>query len=138
VLIVDTGGTSLAGALHRMGFASEIAGSCAEARTRLAGARFDLMLVELALPDGEGLALARSVRREPGLAGLPVVVASRRRSVLDVIRAAAAGCSGFLAKPATEADLRLAVARALYGRETPDTAPLASEPVGARVGVAHR
>ena len=50
--------------------------SIAEARAALAEGTVDLVTTALALPDGDGLALARSVREASGQAYVPVIVIS--------------------------------------------------------------
>jgi CheY-like chemotaxis protein len=83
------------------------AGSLAAARTRLAGEDVDLILLDMNLPDGNGLVLARELA-SGGMPGRtkPAVVAVTA-SVLPQDRAAAldAGCDGFLDKPYAAADL---------------------------------
>ena len=51
-------------------------GSLAEARAVLAAEPVDLVTTALVLPDGDGLALARSVREASGQAYVPVIVVS--------------------------------------------------------------
>jgi two-component system, OmpR family, KDP operon response regulator KdpE len=88
------------------------AASLAAARERLTAARIDLILLDMNLPDGNGLTLARelSAASEPR----PTVVAVTA-SVLPADRAAAidAGCDDFLDKPYAAADLVAVVARYL-------------------------
>lgn len=58
----------------------------------------DLMLVDFRLPDADGLQLARWLRAEPSLQGLPIVLWSAYPLHGDPeIRAS--GCNGFIAKP---------------------------------------
>jgi two-component system KDP operon response regulator KdpE len=88
----------------------------AAAREALGGSDVDLILLDMNLPDGNGLSLARELaaggmpagRRKPAV----VVVTA---SVLPQDRAAAieAGCDGFLDKPYAAADLVATVARHL-------------------------
>ena len=93
------------------------ASSLAMARAKLAGEDVDLILLDMNLPDGNGLTLARELaggllqERER-----PAVVAVTA-SVLPQDRAAAieAGCDGFLDKPYAAADLVAAVSRHLPG-----------------------
>jgi len=84
------------------------AGSLAAARRRLRDEDVDLVLLDMNLPDGNGLTLARELAAGGPAAGRgrPAVVAVTA-SVLPQDRAAAiaAGCDGFLDKPYAAADL---------------------------------
>ena len=92
------------------------ASSIAAARERLSGGEVDLVLLDMNLPDGNGLTLARELA--DGTVGTvrarPVVVAVTA-SVLPQVRAAAldAGCDDFLDKPYAAADLVSVVANHL-------------------------
>ncbi|GIE93573.1 response regulator [Paractinoplanes rishiriensis] len=90
--------------------------SLAAARERLGQEDVDLILLDMNLPDGNGLTLARELATQGMPAGRskPVVVAVTA-SVLPQDRAAAieAGCDGFLDKPYAAADLVETVARHL-------------------------
>jgi two-component system, OmpR family, KDP operon response regulator KdpE len=92
--------------------------SLAAARERLDKEDVDLVLLDMNLPDGNGLALARELAEGDLPAGRsrPSVVAVTA-SVLPQDRAAAieAGCDGFLDKPYAAADLVATVARHLPG-----------------------
>ena len=85
--------------------------SLAAAREKLASEPVDLVLLDMNLPDGNGLTLARELASDPSR---PVVVAVTA-SVLPQDRAAAieAGCDGFLDKPYAAADLVAVVSRHL-------------------------
>jgi two-component system, OmpR family, KDP operon response regulator KdpE len=88
----------------------------AAAREKLAGEEVDLILLDMNLPDGNGLSLARELadRGMPDGRARPAVVAVTA-SVLPQDRAAAleAGCDGFLDKPYAAADLVRVVAEHL-------------------------
>jgi two-component system KDP operon response regulator KdpE len=94
------------------------AASLAIAREQLAGVPVDLVLLDMNLPDGNGLTLARELARGDvtPAGGRPAVVAVTA-SVLPQDRAAAieAGCDGFLDKPYAAADLVAIVASHLPG-----------------------
>lgn len=94
------------------------AASLATARERLAGEQIDLILLDMNLPDGNGLTLARELADGSVPTGhrKPAVVAVTA-SVLPQDRAAAleAGCDGFLDKPYAAADLIQVVANHLPG-----------------------
>ena len=88
------------------------AGSLAAARSALSSRPVDVILLDMNLPDGNGLTLARELARTEG--PRPAVIAVTA-SVLPQDRAAAieAGCDGFLDKPYAAADLVAVVARHL-------------------------
>jgi two-component system KDP operon response regulator KdpE len=79
------------------------AGSLADARAALAGEPIDVILLDVNLPDGNGLQLAAELS---GAAARPAVIALTA-SVLPHERAAAmeAGCDAFLDKPYAAVDL---------------------------------
>ena len=92
------------------------AGSLAAARKQLADEDVDLVLLDMNLPDGNGLTLARELATDGPPPGRrrPAVVAVTA-SVLPQDRAAAlaAGCDGFLDKPYAAAELVAVVAEHL-------------------------
>ena len=89
------------------------AGTLASAREQLAAQRIDLILLDMNLPDGNGLTLARELA---GGDSRPVVIAVTA-SVLPQDRAAAlaAGCDDFLDKPYAAAELVAVVTDNLPG-----------------------
>lgn len=91
------------------------AATLAEAREALAAERFDAVLVDVRLPDGNGLDLAAELRSDRHDEPVKVIVVSA--SVLPHERSTAlgAGADGFLGKPFSPADL-VALIRGLQNR----------------------
>ena len=113
VLVVEDSATvraQLAGAFARMGLATDTAATAGEALVRLEARRVDLAMLDLGLPDLDGLQLARRIRGEPRWRTLPIVALSSRTSPLDIVRGAAAGCDAYLGKPVGFGDLQRTVA----------------------------
>jgi CheY-like chemotaxis protein len=81
----------------------ETAGSLAEARSALAANAFDLLLLDLWLPDGDGLGLAREVFEMGGARPLIIVVSGSAKP--EERAAALAVADGFLLKPFEPAQL---------------------------------
>ena len=95
------------------------ASSLSSARDQLGRADVDLVLLDMNLPDGNGLTLASELASGTAGAGRPrPTVVAVTASVLPQDRAAAleAGCDGFLDKPYAAADLVKVVAEHLSKR----------------------
>ena len=59
----------------------------------------DLVLMDVRLPDGDGLQLTRELKASPATAGIPILVLTAHAMKGDGEAAAAAGCDGFITKP---------------------------------------
>lgn len=125
--------TLLAEALAKLGFASDRASTLAEADDALASASYDAIVLDLGLPDGDGVEWLRAKRRH----SFPPVLALTARSTLDQrITGLDAGADDYLTKPfaVEEVSARL---RALLRRPGMRAAPdLHSGPI--RLDVAAR
>lgn len=99
--------------LTRDGHVVQVAGSMAEARALLEGAGFELLILDLGLPDGSGLALCRELR-ETG-SKLPILVLTAQTRVAARVQSLDAGADDHLGKPFAIAELRARV-RALGRR----------------------
>lgn len=98
--------------LESAGFELCDAMTLAEARAAVQAQTPALILLDVRLPDGNGLDLARELKADPSTASIPILAVSA--SVLPGERADAlkAGCDAFLAKPLRPAEL-LAMVRCL-------------------------
>jgi two-component system KDP operon response regulator KdpE len=67
-----------------------------QARLELANRKFDLIIVDLGLPDGDGKALIREVRTS---SGTPVIVLSARDQQAEKVEALDAGADDYMVKP---------------------------------------
>jgi PAS domain S-box-containing protein len=107
--------------------AAEAAGALAHLRSAIAeGDPFDGVLLDLAMPRHDGLDLAEEIRREPGLAEVPLLMLTSA-SAPDPDRTRGAGIAESLTKPVLAGALRAALVRRL----TPAASRSASEPVPA-------
>lgn len=99
--------------LDGKGFAVDHADSLASARALLPLAPWDALLLDLHLPDGDGLSLIPGARHR--LADLPIIVLTARDQVSDRIRGLDAGADDYLVKP-FDPDELLARLRAIERR----------------------
>jgi len=100
-------------ALERGGFAVDLAPDLAQAEDHLALTRYDVVGLDLALPDGDGLALLRRLRGRGS--ALPVLVLTARDGPEDRVVGLDAGADDYLVKPFHMPEL-LARLRALLRR----------------------
>jgi PAS domain S-box-containing protein len=105
--------------------------SAASASSALAaGDPFDGALLDMAMPERDGLDLARAVRRDPTYDALTLVMLTSF-TTLDPADVAAAGVSGFLTKPVLAPALRGVLVSALAGVEATPAAPEQEPQAGA-------
>ena len=121
-------------ALVRDGHEVRVAATIAEARTRIAAAAPDLMVLDVALPDGTGIDLCRELR--DGGARWPILLLTAHGEVPKRVAGLDAGADDFLAKPFAIAELRARV-RAL-GRRGPIERPTAIQLGDARLELGSR
>ena len=105
--------------LRAAGFAVEAASTLAAGRARLAaGGAFDALVLDLMLPDGDGLDLCRELRARPETRGLPLLMLTARGEPTDRIVGLELGADDYLGKPFEPREL-LARLKALLRRAHP-------------------
>lgn len=110
----------LARALRRAGHAVDCVESAERAWLALQGESFDLVILDLGLPGGDGFDLLRRLRRSERY--VPVIVATAREAIADRVRGLDLGADDYLVKPFAIEELEARV-RALIRRRSVATAP---------------
>lgn len=107
-------GQFVAQALAEQSYTAKLVGSAAAARDALADSPYDVIVLDLGLPDGDGLELLREWRA----AGFnePVLILSARDSVSDRIHGLNIGADDYLPKPFSVDEL-VARVRSLLRRQ---------------------
>ncbi|HMA72487.1 MAG TPA: response regulator [Xanthobacteraceae bacterium] len=83
--------------LGRAGFAVDVVGLCADARAALSVMCYDAAVIDLGLPDGDGLDLLRELRGKGNQT--PVLVLTARDAVEDRVSGLDTGADDYLVKP---------------------------------------
>jgi len=102
--------SGLSFALEREGHAVTCAHGKAEAERLLARAGFDLLILDVMLPDGSGFDVCRSVRRH---SQVPVIFLTARDEEVNVVRGLDLGADDYVAKPFRVRELVSRIAAAL-------------------------
>ncbi|MCW6008734.1 response regulator transcription factor [Micromonospora sp. CPCC 205371] len=107
--------------LVRAGYAVDVAADAAQAYERLSVNGYDLMLLDINLPDANGFDVCRAIRHGEvsveGGAELRVLMLTARGALHDRVRGLDEGADDYLVKPFALAEL-LARVRALLRRDT--------------------
>jgi two-component system, OmpR family, phosphate regulon response regulator OmpR len=106
--------------LSAAGYAVVSAGSLAAGRRHLQTESFDALVLDLMLPDGDGLELCSEVRASPRTRGLPLLMLTARGEALDRIVGLELGADDYLPKPFEPREL-LARIKALLRRAQPQS-----------------
>ena len=110
--------------LRANGHEVEVAGTLAAGRDRLRHGVFDALVLDLMLPDGDGLDLTRELRADARHQRLPLLMLTARGEPLDRVLGLELGADDYLAKPFEAREL-LARIKALLRRAQPE--PLAQQ-----------
>jgi DNA-binding response OmpR family regulator len=113
---------ALALALSDAGDKVRVAGSASEARVQLSQGEPDVILLDLGLPDGDGLDLCAELRSR---SDVPIVIVTARGDSSEVVAGLEAGADDYVKKPVTGTELSARV-RALLRRteRTDESLPL--------------
>ncbi|MFL5246069.1 MAG: response regulator [Gemmataceae bacterium] len=120
-LIIDDNATNrriLEETLNHWGMRSESVSNGPDGLSALheAAARespFEIVLLDVMMPDMDGFAVAEQIRQDPALAGTPVLVLSSADRTRDAMICRELGITGYLPKPCKQLDLLAALVKAL-------------------------
>ena len=107
--------------LRNAGFEVDVAATLAAGRERLHDAAYDALLLDLMLPDGDGLEFTRTLRGDARTRRLPLLMLTARGEPMDRIVGLELGADDYLGKPFEPREL-LARVKALLRRAQPEAA----------------
>lgn len=112
---------SYADTLHKIGCKSDFAGDLNIARAKLKSGRYDAVLLDLSLPDGDGLSILRNASADDR--GPPFIAVTSDGSISSAVDATRLGAFDFLVKPVSKERLTQVVAAACRARPTKSEKP---------------
>jgi DNA-binding response OmpR family regulator len=83
--------------------------SLAEARKELANGSYDLILSEVALPDGEGFGWCAELKSQEATCDVPVIFLTGKASTADKVRGFSVGAADYLIKPFDPLELEVRI-----------------------------
>ncbi len=119
--------TVVRGMLKNLGYRADVAGNGLEALEALSQRTYDVVLLDVQMPELDGLETARRIRRQPRTDGRPRLIAMTAHAIKgDREQCLAAGMDDYLSKPLKLDELRAALTRC--AAELDDDRPLDQPP----------
>lgn len=144
VLVVDDNPDNVAiliRRLQRRGYLPSQAGSGREALEKLKAEPIDIVVLDMMMPEMDGIEVLRCIRANPRLANLPVIIATAKMDSTDMVTALEQGADDYVTKPidfeVLQARLRAVLRRrpALPPAAEPALPVAPPAPVSRKVGV---
>lgn len=104
--------------LEREGYRVFLFGDGHEGLVAVQGGGFDFVILDLNLPDVDGLTICRELRREPSTKSIPILMLTARGSERDRITGLELGADDYLTKPFAIRELIARVAAILRRTQT--------------------
>ncbi len=126
ILIVDDSLTvrmDLGEAFEVAGFVNTLCSSLSEARGVLLMGSFDLIILDVLLPDGDGIEFLQEIRTTPFSADIPVILLSSEAEVRDRVRGLHTGADDYVGKPYDQSYVVARARELLRKKEPPKESP---------------
>ena len=107
----------IAFAFEKDGYQTHSVGTAGQARSILKQHNMDLIILDIGLPDGDGIALCKEIR---AYSNVPIIMLTARDMETDVVSGLLSGADDYVTKPFSLSILRARV-EALLRRTAPET-----------------
>ena len=104
--------------LGREGFKASSVGSLDEANEKLKSKKFDLILLDLMLPDGSGLDLCKKIKSNTETEATPIIILTAKDDEVDKVVGFELGADDYVTKPFSVRELILRVKAILKRSDT--------------------
>ena len=104
--------------LGREGFKASSVGSLDEANEKLKSKKFDLILLDLMLPDGSGLDLCKKIKSNSETEATPIIILTAKDDEVDKVVGFELGAQDYVTKPFSVRELILRVKAILKRSDT--------------------
>lgn len=91
--------------LEKLDISVEMAEDAHRGLEKLQERYYDLVFLDVILPDMDGYQVCKLIKRDPRTQRVPVVMLTSKGSTINRIQGSIAGCNRYLIKPATERDV---------------------------------
>jgi DNA-binding response OmpR family regulator len=102
--------------LQRAGYETASTGDGEAALELIRRTRPDVVLLDIMLPKQNGYEVCRSVKSEPALSSIPIIMLTAKGQEVEILKGLELGASAYIAKPFGNAEVLEAVRAALESR----------------------
>ena len=113
--------------LQRAGFQPRLFANAESFRVHLRAHAADLVILDLMLPDADGIEVCKALRREPKTAALPIIIVTARGEETDRVLGLELGADDYVTKPFSPRELVARVKAVLRRQAAPGPPPAAIE-----------
>lgn len=106
--------------LKQAGFGVTTAADGEEALKKAKSALPALIVLDLMLPEIDGLEVCKLLRRDPATAGIPIIMLTAKATEIDRVLGLELGADDYITKPFSPRELVLRIRKILQRRETAD------------------
>ena len=106
--------------LKQAGFGVTTAADGAEALKKAKAALPALVVLDLMLPEIDGLEVCKLLRRDPATAGIPIIMLTAKATEIDRVLGLELGADDYITKPFSPRELVLRIRKILQRREAKD------------------
>jgi CheY-like chemotaxis protein/MinD-like ATPase involved in chromosome partitioning or flagellar assembly len=125
--------------LQRHGYEVSVANSGGQALTKADSDQPNLIILDVMMPDMNGLEVCRRLRANNRTNGIPIIMFTAKTLIDDKVKGFEAGADDYLTKPTHPAELasrvKAILARSTTKQETTPPAPADNKPRGLTIGV---
>ena len=120
ILAIDDADEVLLAVEHALGFQYNVtkARSISEAKEALSKKTFDLIILDLGLPDGDGLTLCSALKSDPETKKVPLIMLTGKQQIEDKVLGFTAGADDYIVKPFHPQEFRFRVEARLRDQQT--------------------
>ncbi len=111
--------------LNRMGYVSDVVSNGSEAVEAIRARPYDLVLMDVQMPEMDGLEATRCIRKDPSIGSQPIIISMTANAMLgDRERCLQAGMDDYISKPIIVEEMQWAIERwgghVVHQRNEPD------------------
>ena len=110
----------LSRSVELLGYRAELAENGRVALDRLRQDDFDLLLLDIEMPEMDGFEVLEELKKEPALRDIPVIVTSSVEGIANIVRCIELGAEDYLAKPVQQVLLQARLSSSLEKKRLRD------------------